>query len=277
LLGTTDLERERLREIDIDRILPNANQPRKVFDEAALDELAESIKMHGLVQPVIVQPLPDDFFQLVAGERRWRAAQRAGLTRLSAIVRDAAPEAALEIALIENIQREDLNPIEEAQAYEHLINEFDLTQEEVSRRVGKSRATVANLMRLLKLPDQVRQWVMEDKISAGHAKALLALSDINAIVDSARKIIEGGFSVRQAEALVAKNIANPPTPSSNGRNSSETESLDPNVLAAIHALEQALGTKVVVHEYGGKGKFEIHFFSAEEMNRIYDGLIRAKF
>jgi ParB family chromosome partitioning protein len=275
LLGTTDLERDQLRELDIDRIVPNANQPRKVFDEEALNELADSIKIHGLVQPVIVLPLADDLYQLVAGERRWRAAQKAGLTRLPAIVRDAAPDAALEIALIENLQRQDLNPVEEAQAYEHLIAEFDLTQEEVARRVGKSRATVANMMRLLRLPEDVRLWLMEGKLSTGHAKALLALVDSQAILDSARKMIDGALSVRQAEALVARAAAEPRGPK--GNPSSDDSSVDPNVLAALHALEQALGTKVVVHEHGGRGRFEIHFFSTDEMNRLYEGLIRAKF
>jgi ParB family chromosome partitioning protein len=277
LLGTAaELDRDRLREIDIDRISPNINQPRKIFDDAALNELADSIRTHGLVQPVIVQPIGDDRYQLVAGERRWRAAQRAGMTRLPAIVRDAAPDAALEIALIENLQRQDLNPLEEALAYEHLIAEFDLTQEEVARRVGKNRATVANMMRLLRLPEQVRQWVLENKLSAGHAKALLALPESNAMVESARKIIEGEYSVRQAETLVARLVAAARS-NTDKTPPAEDDYMDPNVLAAIHALEQALGTKVVVQEHGGRGKFEIHFFSVDEMNRLYEGLIRAKF
>jgi len=200
------------------------------------------------------------------------AAQRAGLARLPAIIRETSEHAQLEIALIENLQRQDLNPIEEAQAYERLISEFGLTQEEAARRVGKNRATVANMLRLLRLPAQVQQWIMEDKITTGHAKALLSLADLNAILDSARKIIEGNYSVRQAEMLVARH----------GQSSSKVaadvpESQDPNVEAAVHALEQALGTKVTLRESGGKGKIELHFFSFDEMQRLYEGLMHAKF
>jgi ParB family chromosome partitioning protein len=274
LLGTPDLETpETLREVDIDRILPNSHQPRKNFDEDALNELADSIREHGVVQPIVVRPLDDGFFQLIAGERRWRAAQRAGLYRIPAVIREAGEHAALEVALIENLQREDLNPIEEAQAYERLITDFGLTQEDVSRRVGKNRATVANMLRLLRLPPEVQQWLRENRLSTGHAKALLSLSDLNAILDSAKKIIQGSYSVRQAEMLVSRYTANGGVKEESG--AAETE--DPNVKAAIHALEQVLGTKVTVHESGGKGKLEIHFYSAEEMNRLYEGLLRAKF
>jgi ParB family chromosome partitioning protein len=274
LLGTPDLETpEALREIDIDRILPNSHQPRKNFDEDALNELADSIREHGVVQPVVVRPLDDGFFQLIAGERRWRASQRVGLYRIPAVVREAGEHAALEVALIENLQREDLNPIEEAQAYERLISDFGLTQEDVSRRVGKNRATIANMLRLLRLPPEVQQWLRENRLSTGHAKALLSLSDLNAILDSARKIIQGNYSVRQAEMLVSRYTANGGVKEEAAAAVTE----DPNVKAAIHALEQALGTKVTVHESGGKGKLEIHFYSVEEMNRLYEGLLRAKF
>src|SRR5688572_27311760 len=153
---------EQLREIDIDRIVPNAQQPRKHFNEEGLNELADSIRAHGLIQPVVVQPLPDNFYELIAGERRWRAAQRAGLMKLPALVRDQEGSS-LEIALIENLQREDLNPIEEAQAYERLIVDFGLTQEEVARRVGKNRVTITNMLRLLRLPPEVQQWIGEDR------------------------------------------------------------------------------------------------------------------
>ena len=274
LLGTPDLEPEQLKEIDIDRILPNSHQPRKNFDEDALNELASSIREHGLVQPIVVRPLEDGFFQLIAGERRWRASQRAGLTRLPAIIREAGEDSALELALIENLQREDLNPMEEAQAYERLITGFGLTQEDVARRVGKNRATVANMLRLLRLPPEVQQWLRENRITTGHAKALLSLSDLDAILDSAKKIIQGNYSVRQAEMLVARYSNGAPGKDDpvGGRGA-----VDPNVRAAIHALEQALGTKVTVQESGGKGKIELHFFSFEEMNRLYEGLLRAKF
>ncbi len=273
LLGTPDLETDQLREIDTDRIIPNSHQPRKNFDEDALNELANSIREHGIVQPIVVRPLEDGFFQLIAGERRWRASQRVGLARLPAVVRDAAEDSALELALIENLQREDLNPMEEAQAYERLITDFGLTQEDVARRVGKNRATIANMLRLLRLPPEVQQWLRENRLTTGHAKALLSLSDLDAILDSAKKIIQGNYSVRQAETLVARyansSVKDDPA---GGRGA-----VDPNVKAAIHALEQALGTKVTVQESGGKGKIELHFFSFEEMNRLYEGLLRAKF
>jgi len=276
LLGTPEIETEQLREIDIERILPNAHQPRKSFDEEGLNDLANSIRAHGVVQPIVVRPLEDGFFQLIAGERRWRASQRAGLTRVPAVVRESGEHAALEIALIENLQREDLNPIEEAQAYERLINDFGLTQEEVAGRVGKNRTTIANMLRLLRLPPEVQQWLRENKLTTGHAKALLSLSDPDAMLDIGRKIIQVNCSVRQAEMLVARHASNE-RHKEVAVESFEKESVDPNVKAAIHALEQVVGTKVTIQEHDGKGKIEIHFFSQEEMNRLYEGLMRVRF
>jgi len=274
LLGAVEAEAtDQLREIDIDRIIPNSHQPRKDFAEDALNELAASIREHGVIQPVVVSALDDGFFQLIAGERRWRASQRAGLLRVPAVVRAAGEHHSLELALIENLQREDLNPMEEAQAYERLISDFGMTQEEVARRVGKNRATIANMLRLLRLPAEVQQWLRENRLTTGHAKALLSLSDLNAILDSARKIIQGNYSVRQAEMLVSRYS------NSDGKNESggAVETVDPNVKAAVHALEQVLGTKVTVQENGGRGRIEIHFYSFEEMNRLYEGLLKAKF
>src|SRR5262249_46278366 len=167
LLGTPDLDTEQLREIDIDRILPNAGQPRKNFDETALNELADSIREHGVVQPIVVRMLEGGFFQLIAGERRWRASQRAGMLRIPAVVREAGDHETLNAALSENLQREDLNPIEEAQAYERLIVDFSMTQEEVAQRVGKNRTTIANMLRLLRLPPEVQQWLRENRLSTG--------------------------------------------------------------------------------------------------------------
>ena len=273
LLGTPEQESEELREVDINRILPNAQQPRKNFDEEALNELADSIRAHGVIQPIVVQPLPDSFFQIIAGERRWRASQRTGLLRIPAIIREVGAESSLEIALIENLQREDLNPIEEAQAFEKLIVDLGLTQEEVAIRVGKSRATVTNTLRLLRLPPEVQAWIGENKLSTGHAKALLSLPEPGAILDTARKILQGTLSVRQTEALVSRSLKSDPK-----KNSAENRNvLDPNVSAAIHALELALGTKVTIQENDGKGRIELHFYSFEEMNRLYEGLIRSKF
>lgn len=274
LLGTPELDVEQLREIDIDRILPNSQQPRKSFDEESLEELANSIRQHGVVQPIVVRPLDDGFFQLIAGERRWRASQRAGLTRVPAVVRQAGEHDTLEIALIENLQRQDLNPLEEAQAYERLIVDFGMTQDEVARRVGKNRATIANMLRLLKLPPEVQQWLRENKLSTGHAKALLSLSEPDAILDAARKVIQGNLSVRQAEMLMSRISKGD---SENADSGAVSEVVDPNVKAAIRALEQVIGTKVAIHENAGKGTIEIHFYSLEEMNRLYEGLLRTKF
>jgi ParB family chromosome partitioning protein len=274
LLGTPEAEApDQLREIDVDRIIPNTQQPRKQFDEDALDELAASIREHGVIQPVVVSALEDGFFQLIAGERRWRASQRAGLLRVPAVVREAGEHDSLELALIENLQREDLNPMEEAYAYERLISDFGMTQEEVARRVGKNRATIANMLRLLRLPGEVQQWLRENRLTTGHAKALLSLSDLNAILDFARKIIQGNYSVRQAEMLVSRYSDTGGKDESGG----SVETVDPNVKAAVHALEQVLGTKVTVQENGGRGRIEIHFYSFEEMNRLYEGLLKAKF
>ena len=272
LLGTSAseaFESDKLREIDIDRIVPNTQQPRKHFGEEGLNELADSIRAHGVIQPIVVQALPDNFYQLIAGERRWRAAQRIGLSRLPAVVRESDIDSSLEIALIENLQREDLNPIEEAQAYEKLIVEFGLTQEEVARRVGKNRVTISNMLRLLRLPAEVQSWIGGNQLNTGHAKALLSLSDLSSMLEAARKIIQGKYSVRQAEALVSRYTKNGTIDGAE-----QTEAVDPNVKAAIHALEQTLGTKVTIQEHQGKGRIEIHFFSQEEMHRLYEGLMR---
>ena len=273
LLGTPDLESDRLRDIDIDRIIPDPNQPRKSFHKSGLEELAASIRTHGVVQPIIVRPLQDGVFQIIAGERRWRSAQLAGLERVPALVRDTHEHHALELALVENLQREDLNPMDQARAYQRLLSEFSLTQEELAMRVGKGRASVANTLRLLKLPPEVQKWLQEGAMNAGHAKALLSLADADAIVEAAREIIQGSYSVRQAEALVAKPKSEP------GSSESGEKPEDPNVRAALRALERALGTKVTIRQPGGqgKGKIEIYFHSREELNRLYSGLIEARF
>lgn len=271
LLGTPDLESDRLREIDVERIIPNSYQPRKSFDNNTLDELAVSIRTHGIVQPIVVRSLQDGVFEIVAGERRWRAAQRVGLVRVPALVREAEEHQALELALVENVQREDLNPIDQAHAYQRLLSEFGMTQEEVARRVGKSRAGVANLLRLLKLPGEIQQWLLEGRLTVGHAKALLSLSGTAAMLDAAREIIQGNYSVRQAEDLVARPGKRP--------DSAKKGQLagDPNVRAALVALERALGTKVSIRKVNGHGKIEIHFHSSEELDRLYSGLLQVRF
>ena len=270
LLGTPDPEPGQLREIDTDRIIPNAAQPRKLFDDKALEELAASVREHGIVQPVVLRPVADGFFELVAGERRWRAAQKAGLTRMPALVREIEAHHSLELALVENIQREGLNPIDEAKAYQRLISEFGLTQDDVARRVGKSRASVANMLRLLKLPGEVQQWLLEARLTAGHAKALLSLPDPDSMISAAREMIRGKLSVREAEALArgASEGRTRPTPA---------DGVDPNVRSAIMELERVLGTRVTLREKKGKGRLEIHFHSPDELERLYSGLLGAQF
>jgi ParB family chromosome partitioning protein len=260
-------------EVDIDLVEPNEYQPRLHIDESRLDELANSIRENGVIQPIVVRRVGPSRFQIIAGERRWRAAQRAGLLKVPVVVKEVPPDAlhrVLEWALIENVQREDLNPIDEAGAYQRLLSEFNLTQDQVAERVGKSRASVANMLRLLRLPGEVIEWMREGRLSVGHAKALLALSDPQAIVDSAREMIRGKFSVRQAEALVAR-------PGKGGSKAQGVASPDPNVRAAIDALERALGTKVTIQGSAKKGRIEIHFHSSAELDRLYQGLSEARF
>lgn len=259
-----------LREVDIDRITPNPGQPRKNFDDTSITELAKSIEVHGVVQPLLVRAAQDGGFHLIAGERRWRAAKKAGVRTVPVVIRDSDEKKDLELALIENIQREDLNPLEEAHAYERLMREFDLTQEEVASRMGKSRATIANVLRLLKLPTPVQTWVREGRITAGHAKALLGLSDPEGMIECARRIVQSGISVRQAEALVARRLLEKDSPT-------EEPVEDPNVSDAIRRLESSIGTKVSIQASGDRGKIELHFFSKSEMHRLYEGLMRARF
>ena len=271
LLGTPDLEPDRLREIDVDRIIPSADQPRKSFNESSMEELAASIGTHGVVQPLVVRSLQDSVFEIIAGERRWRAAQMAGLTRVPALVRETREHQALELALVENVQREDLNAVDQARAYQRLLSEFNLTQEQVAERVGKSRTSVANMIRLLNLPGEALEWLREGRLTVGHAKVLLSLPDPEAILKAAREMIRGRYSVRQAEALVAR-----PGKRRAGK-SGEVAAADPNVRAAIDALERALGTNVTIQGTQAKGRIEIHYYSTAELDRLYRGLAEARF
>jgi len=275
LLGTPDLEPDKLREIAIERIVPNANQPRKSFDDSALDDLAASIGRHGIVQPLVVRPMDDGVFEIIAGERRWRAAQRAGLFAVPAIVREAEEHQALELALVENVQREDLNPADEARAYQRLMSEFGLTQDQVAERVGKGRASVANMLRLLRLPPEVLAWLESGQLSTGHAKALLSLEDAGRIVEAAREMIGDRLTVRQAEALVAG--TKPSTAGAPPRGSEGLGSSDPNLRAAVDSLERALGTKVTIRQRGTRGRIEIYYHSREERDRLYAGLVGTRF
>ena len=255
--------------IEVSKIRPNPQQPRRAFDEAGLDELARSLRTQGLLQPVVVRPLPDGRFELIAGERRWRAAQRAGIHKIPAVVRDVPDENLLELALIENLQREELNAIEEAEAYRILIDDLELTQNEVAERVGKQRTTVANALRLLNLPEVVKDMVRGRLISMGHARALLALENAAAIESLAKRVVAEGLSVRQVESWAKRPAGTKPRP---GR---PTQPADPNVAAAETVLQRILGTKVRIGGNGTTGHVEIHYHSADELDRIYGLIVEA--
>ncbi len=251
------------REIDIDRISPNPSQPRLKFDDARLDELAASIRENGILQPVLVRPFGNGY-QLIAGERRLSAAQRAGLLKVPAVVRDVPDDRILELALVENIQREPLNPMEEAQAYQRLIDLTNETQEQVSERLGKDRSTIANALRLLKLPPAVKLLVADAKLSPGHARALLASNaGPSEMTRTANLIVEKGWSVREAERW-AKNQSRLP---------GLIKPQDPNEAAAADQLRLALGTKVeIVSKPKNSGEIRIHYFGQEELMRLFSVL-----
>jgi ParB family chromosome partitioning protein len=255
-------------EIDIDLLAPNEDQPRLEMDDAKLEELAQSIKANGIIQPILVRKVGNSY-RIIAGERRWRAAQRAGLLKVPVVVRDV-PEGShkqlLELALIENIQREDLNPVEEAAAYQRLADEFKLTQEQIATSVGKDRSSVANYLRLLRLPDEVRADLGSGALSMGHARALLALADAAAQRHAAREVIARGLSVRDTEALV-KRLASP-SPARQAKK--ESAKPDVHTRAAEDRMRFALGTKVRIARRGSGGTIEIEFGSEAELNRIYE-------
>jgi len=259
--GTTESE---LCELDIDLLEPNRFQPRQTFSEAKLEELAQSIKTHGLVQPIIARQ-NGDRYQIIAGERRWRAAQRLGLLKVPVMVKQVADEELLETSLIENIQRENLNPIEEAKAYQRLGHEFSLTQDQVAQRTGKERSTITNFIRLLKLPKEIQQLVLDDQLSMGHARALLSLENAAEQRVLAERAVRDGWSVRQVERTIALQ--------KNGSPKKEAQrQVDPNVKAAIEKLERALGTRVRIIAKGKSGRIEIDYYSSEELQRLYEYL-----
>jgi len=259
-----------IREVPTSRILPNPAQPRLSYEEESLVELADSIREHGVLQPILVRPAGEEY-EIIAGERRWRAAKLAGLLRVPVVVRDVAEgqeKSLLEVALIENIQREDLNPIEEALAYRRLADQFHLRQEDIAAAVGKDRASVANVVRLLRLPDEVRTEVASGRLSMGHARALLSLPDEADQRRTARDVIARSLSVRETESLVKKIVesgapvreAAPPAP------------VDVHTRAAEDRLKLLLGTRVRIIRRGARGRIEIDFGSEEELIRIYEQL-----
>jgi ParB family chromosome partitioning protein len=259
-----------LRTVAIEDVHPSAGQPRKHFDDARLDELAASIRAQGIIQPLVVRLREGGGYELIAGERRWRAAQRAGLHEVPAVVRDVAEKRAFEMAIVENLQREDLNPIEEAQGFERLIEEFGYTQEALATRVGKDRSTVANALRLLRLPDSVRTLVTEGRLAMGHARALLGLEAPGVIERLARRVVARELSVRQVEALVKrereggdKAKAAPAAPTASARDLQER-------------LSRALGTRVRVVEQGpGKGHLEITYHSLDQLDAVLARILKS--
>lgn len=256
-----------LLDVGLERIDPNPDQPRQNMDETKLGELAQSMTEHGIVQPILARRVGSRF-QIVAGERRWRAAQRAGLKSVPVIVRDVEDRQVLEIALVENIQREELNPIEEAGAYRRLVGELGYSQEQVAERVGKDRSTVANLLRLLRLPRRVRQLIEEQKLSPGHARPLLVLATAEMQTEIAEHIVTKGLSVREVERRV-KAATKPPS-------TKPKEQVDPNTQEASRQMEQALGTAVRIRRQGAKGakgRIEIDFHSESELHRLYQAVI----
>ena len=257
-------------EADIDRLAPNNFQPRAQVDDARLQDLAQSIKANGVIQPIVVRTLGDRF-QIIAGERRWRAAKLAGLLRVPIVVRDVAAgedKSLLQMALVENIQREDLNPIEEALAYRRLGDQFQLRQEDIAAAVGKDRASVANYVRLLRLPEEVRTEVASGRLSMGHARALLSLADEADQRRTARDVIARNLSVRETESLVKK-LAEGGAPA---RDAAPPKPVDVHTRAAEDRLKLLLGTRVRIVRHGARGRIEIEFGSEEELIRIYEQL-----
>ena len=250
--------------VKINEVEPNKNQPRRTFDEDALLELAESIKQHGVIQPLIVKKR-DKYYEIIAGERRWRAAKMAGLKEIPIVIKDLSDQEIMEVALIENIQREDLNPIEEAQAYQRLIKEYNYKQDELAERVSKSRVAVTNSMRLLKLDERVQKMIIDDMISAGHARALLAITDSEKQYTIAMKVFDEKLSVRETEKLI-KNLDKQVKPKVN-----TTPENDFIYRDIENKLKESMGTKVIIHnKNNNKGKIEIEYYSQDDFERIVD-------
>jgi len=256
-------------QIDIDLIEPSPYQPRTRFREEALDELARSIQASGIIQPLVVRPLGNRY-QLIAGERRWRAAQRAGLQKVAAIVRQVPDELALEMTLVENIQREDLNAMEAARAFERLMDEFQLTQESVAERTGKDRATVANAIRLLKLEPLIQDWIEEGKLSAGHGRALLAVADPQLRMRYAQRAARGGLTVRQVERLASRRSRGAST------GAPTEQHMDANIRAALDELQRHLGTKVLLRHKTKlrPGQLVLEYYDDAQLMGLYDRLMK---
>ncbi len=252
--------------LKISQVEPNRGQPRKKFDEETLEELAGSIRQHGILQPLLVQKR-DNHYEIVAGERRWRAAKLAGLREIPVLIQEFTDQEAMEIALIENIQREDLNAVEEAQAYRTLMQEFHLTQEEVAEKVGKSRAAVANRLRLLRLPEKIQGWLAAGELSEGHARAILSLEDEKRQLDAARQVMEKKLSVRETEKLV-RELQKPPAPKKDDSWREKDQFIYEKLEEELRALT---GTKAVIQRReNGRGRIQLDYYSVEELERLMD-------
>ncbi|QQS45362.1 MAG: ParB/RepB/Spo0J family partition protein [Acidobacteriota bacterium] len=270
LLSDSLPQGDELLEVDIDLIEPNPEQPRLNFDEKRLEELAQSIRSNGLVQPILLRRGTAGRYQIVAGERRWRAAQRAGLHKINAVIREIPDTRLLELALIENIQRQELNPIEEAQAYQKLMRDLGMTQDDIAQRVGKDRSSIANTLRLLKLPAKIQKMVEDGQLSMGHARALLSLEGAEAQLRLAREIVDRNLSVRETERAVRG------AASGGGRirESSTQGGNDANIRAAELKLKRHLGAQVRIQLGQNGGRIEIEFGSMSELDRIYSIIMR---
>ncbi len=268
-----------LQNLAVDSIQPNTEQPRTEFDEGRLRELSQSIRSNGLLQPITASPLGDGQYRIIAGERRWRAARLAGLTSIPAIVRSVEQQQSLELALIENIQREDLNSIEIAHAFQRLIDQHSLSHEQIAERTGKERPTISNFLRLLRLPPMVQDSVVRNEISSGHARAILALPEPEQQIEICRMIIDHELSVRATERLI-KDLLHPPPPQPKPEKEAraETESsvpLDPNIKAALDEIASSLGTRVKLFAKSPtRGRLEIEYYSQEDLDRIYAVITR---
>ena len=260
-------ERNDITKLKITQIEPRSDQPRKDFDPESLAQLADSIAAHGVLQPLLVRESGDGFYEIIAGERRWRASKLAGLTEVPVIVIEADELKAAQVALIENIQREDLNPIEEAMAYKRLIDEFHLKQDEIAERVGKSRTAVTNAMRLLKLSEKVQQMLIDEMITAGHARAILSIADKEKQESIAMKVFDEKLSVRETEALV-KRMLEPPKTAKKSKFSSAEDAIYESLEEKMKSI---MGTRVQIHrKKNDKGKIEIEYYSKDELERIID-------
>ncbi len=253
----------------IEEIIPNRSQPRKHFDESKLQELAESIKEKGILEPLIVRRT-DQGYELIVGERRWRAAQKVGLKEVPVVVKEVEGREALEISLIENLQREDLNPIEAAEAFKHLIEEFNISQEDLSKRIGKDRTTITNTLRLLKLPLEVRNQLLQNRITSGHARAILSLENKEKQKELCALIIKKGLSVREAEAIAKRWSEKPKKTAPPAKRKGDLES---QLISLQDSLRKYLGTKVRITPKGKKGKIEIEYYSHEDLERIVEAIL----